>query len=80
MKKAYCVFCRAFGKLNHIVNNAGFTFDGMIHKINDKQWDLMLAVHQTAPFKIIRAAAKYLVSKGGKLYSQISSRRLIPFR
>ncbi|KAI9276033.1 hypothetical protein BY458DRAFT_506856 [Sporodiniella umbellata] len=56
---------KQFGKLNHIVNNAGFTFDGMIHKITDKQWDLMIAVHNTAPFKIIRAAAKYLRKKDG---------------
>ncbi|KAF7725726.1 hypothetical protein EC973_009444 [Apophysomyces ossiformis] len=57
---------KAFGKINHIVNNAGFTYDGMIHKISDKQWDLMLAVHNTAPFKIIRAAAKYLRKKDGE--------------
>ncbi|CEG65434.1 hypothetical protein CU097_012455 [Rhizopus azygosporus] len=56
---------KQFGKINHIVNNAGFTFDGMLHKITDKQWDLMLAVHNTAPFKIIRAAAKYLRKKDG---------------
>ncbi|RCH79231.1 hypothetical protein CU098_006348, partial [Rhizopus stolonifer] len=54
---------KAFGKINHIVNNAGFTYDGMLHKITDKQWDLMLAVHNTAPFKIIRAASKYLRKK-----------------
>ncbi|CAO3606691.1 unnamed protein product [Mucor hiemalis] len=57
---------KTFGKVNHIVNNAGFTFDGMLHKITDKQWDLMLAVHNTAPFKIIRAAAKYLRKKDGE--------------
>ncbi|CAO3699181.1 unnamed protein product [Rhizopus stolonifer] len=56
---------KQFGKINHIVNNAGFTFDGMLHKITDKQWDLMIAVHNTAPFKIIRAAAKYLRQKDG---------------
>lgn len=54
---------KQFGKINHIVNNAGFTYDGMIHKITDKQWDLMIAVHNTAPFKIIRAVAKYLRRK-----------------
>ncbi|KAG1220510.1 hypothetical protein G6F68_021181 [Rhizopus microsporus] len=37
----------------------------MLHKITDKQWDLMLAVHNTAPFKIVRAAAKYLRQKDG---------------
>ncbi|KAI8146175.1 hypothetical protein BJV82DRAFT_407828 [Fennellomyces sp. T-0311] len=57
---------KAFGKLNHIVNNAGFTYDGMAHKITDKQWETMLVVHQTAPFRIIRAAAKYLRKKDGE--------------
>ncbi|KAI8989451.1 hypothetical protein BDB01DRAFT_718382 [Pilobolus umbonatus] len=57
---------QAFGKINHIVNNAGFTYDGMIHKMTDKQWDIMLAVHNTAPFKILRAAAKYLRKKDGE--------------
>ncbi|KAI9250172.1 hypothetical protein BDA99DRAFT_523049 [Phascolomyces articulosus] len=57
---------KAFGKLNHIVNNAGFTYDGMAHKITDKQWETMLVVHQTAPFRILRAAAKYLRKKDGE--------------
>ncbi|CAO3614813.1 unnamed protein product [Cunninghamella echinulata] len=56
---------KAYGKINHIVNNAGFTFDAMLHKTTDKQWDLMLAVHNTAPFRIIRASAKYLRQKDG---------------
>ncbi|OJJ39188.1 hypothetical protein ASPWEDRAFT_106502 [Aspergillus wentii DTO 134E9] len=47
------------GKIHVIVNNAGFTWDGVIHKMTDKQWDTMLAVHNTAPFKLVRAAAPY---------------------
>ncbi|PLN79843.1 hypothetical protein BDW42DRAFT_201429 [Aspergillus taichungensis] len=47
------------GKIHIIVNNAGFTWDGVIHKMTDKQWDTMLAVHGTAPFKLVRAAAPY---------------------
>ncbi|OZJ03386.1 hypothetical protein BZG36_04482 [Bifiguratus adelaidae] len=54
-----------FGRLNHIVNNAGFTYDGMLHKTTDKQWDMMLTVHNTAPFRIIRAAAKHLRKQDG---------------
>jgi len=48
---------KAFGKLNILVNNAGYTWDGVIHKMSDKQWDAMIAVHNTAPFRLIRAAA-----------------------
>jgi hypothetical protein len=36
---------------------SGFTWDGMIHKITPKQWNAMLAVHCTAPFRLIQAAA-----------------------
>lgn len=42
-----------------IVNNAGFTWDAMIHKLTDAQWNAMMNIHITAPFKIIRAASPY---------------------
>jgi len=50
----------AYGKINVLVNNAGFTWDGMSHKMTDEQWDAVLAVHVTAPFRMIRAAAPYM--------------------
>ena len=50
----------AYGKINVLVNNAGFTWDGMIHKMKDKQWEAILAVHVHAPFRLIRAAAPYM--------------------
>jgi 3-oxoacyl-[acyl-carrier protein] reductase len=49
-----------FGGLDIIVNNAGYTWDGVIHKMSDEQWEAILAVHLTAPFRIIRAAADFL--------------------
>ena len=49
----------AFGKINVLVNNAGYTWDGMIHKMTDEQWQAMLDVHATAPFRMIRALASY---------------------
>lgn len=50
----------AFGKINIIVNNAGYTWDGVVHTMTDQQWDAMLKVHNTAPFRIVRAAAPYM--------------------
>lgn len=38
----------------------------MIHKITDKQWDTIIALHGTAPFKLIRAAAPYFRVKDGE--------------
>jgi 3-oxoacyl-[acyl-carrier protein] reductase len=49
----------AFGKINIIVNNAGYTWDGVVHTMTDQQWDAMLKVHNTAPFRIVRAAAPF---------------------
>lgn len=47
----------AFGTLDIIVNNAGYTNDGMIHKMSDEQWQSMLECHLTAPFRILREAS-----------------------
>lgn len=57
---------QTYGKINVIVNNAGFTYDGVIHKMSDKQWETMLICHNTAPFRIVRAAAPYLRKKDGQ--------------
>jgi 3-oxoacyl-[acyl-carrier protein] reductase len=50
----------AYGRIDIIVNNAGYTWDGTAHKMTDEQWQAMLDVHLTAPFRIIRAASAYL--------------------
>ncbi len=49
-----------FGGIDIIVNNAGYTWDGVIHKMTDKQWYAMLDVHTTAPFRILREAAGFI--------------------
>lgn len=54
------------GKIHIIVNNAGYTWDGVIHKMTDKQWDTIIALHCTAPFNLVRAAAPYFRVKDGE--------------
>ncbi|KAK3352810.1 hypothetical protein B0T25DRAFT_568065 [Lasiosphaeria hispida] len=54
------------GKIHIIVNNAGFTWDAVIHKMTDKQWDTIVALHGTAPFKLIREAVPYFRVKDGE--------------
>lgn len=48
----------AFGGVDVIVNNAGFTWDSVIQKMTDEQFQAVLDVHVTAPFRILRAAAE----------------------
>jgi 3-oxoacyl-[acyl-carrier protein] reductase len=45
-----------FGGVDIIVNNAGYTWDNVIQKMTDEQWDAILDVHLRAPFRILRAA------------------------
>ena len=50
----------AFGQIDIIVNNAGYTWDGPIHKMGDDQFQAMLDIHTVVPFRVLRAAAPHL--------------------
>ena len=50
----------AFDELDIIVNNAGYVWNGAMHNHSDEQWQAMLDVHATAPFRILRAFAPWL--------------------
>jgi len=50
----------SFGKLDIVVNNAGYTWDGPIHKMSDEQFQAMLDIHNVVPFRVLRAAAPHL--------------------
>ena len=50
----------AFGRLDIIVNNAGYTMDAPIHKMSDESFQRMLDIHTIVPFRVIRAAAPHL--------------------
>src|SRR5918996_1123255 len=49
-----------FGRLDIVVNNAGYTRDGVAHKMTDEQFQAMLDIHTVVPFRICRAAAPYM--------------------
>ena len=49
-----------FGQIDIIVNNAGYTWDGVAHKMTDEQFQAMLEIHTVVPFRVIRAAAPHL--------------------
>jgi 3-oxoacyl-[acyl-carrier protein] reductase len=49
-----------FGQLDIIVNNAGYTWDGVAHKMTDEQFQAMLDIHTVVPFRVVRAAAPHM--------------------
>ncbi|HXQ88905.1 MAG TPA: SDR family oxidoreductase [Solirubrobacterales bacterium] len=47
----------AFGAVDICVNNAGYTWDGVAHKMTDEQFQAMLDIHTIVPFRVARALA-----------------------
>src|SRR3989440_7170701 len=50
----------SFGRLDIVVNNAGYRMDAPIHKMSDEQFQRMLDIHNIVPFRVLRAAAPHL--------------------
>lgn len=68
----------AFGSVDIIVNNAGYTWDAMIGKMTDEQFDVIMDVHVKAPFRILRAASRVFIpdarqeaEEGRKVYRKV---------
>jgi 3-oxoacyl-[acyl-carrier protein] reductase len=50
----------AWGRLDIVVNNAGYTMDGVVHRLSDEAFQRMLDIHTIVPFRVLRAAAPHL--------------------
>jgi NAD(P)-dependent dehydrogenase (short-subunit alcohol dehydrogenase family) len=70
----------AFGGIDVLVNAAGIIGSGTIETTSDQAWDAMLAINATAPFRLMRAAAPHLVSRGGAVVnvSSVTGLRSFP--
>jgi 3-oxoacyl-[acyl-carrier protein] reductase len=70
----------SFGGLDIIVNNAGYTWDSVIQKMTDEQWDAILDVHLKAPFRILRAAQPIIsgfVKRAGASGEPVPCRKVV---
>jgi NAD(P)-dependent dehydrogenase (short-subunit alcohol dehydrogenase family) len=69
-----------FGGLDVLVNAAGIIAGGSIETTSDAEWDRMMAVNLTAPFRLMRAAAPHLrVRKGAVVnVSSVNGLRAFP--
>lgn len=68
----------AFGSIDIVVNNAGYTWDGVVHRMGDDQFQAMLDIHTVVPFRVARAlaphwreAAKQEAADGAEVFRKI---------
>ena len=62
-----------FGHVDVLVNNAGITRDGLLMRMDDSDWELVLKVNLTSAFIGTRAASKYMVRQRGGSIVNMSS-------
>ncbi|HEU4764388.1 MAG TPA: 3-oxoacyl-[acyl-carrier-protein] reductase, partial [Candidatus Eisenbacteria bacterium] len=53
----------AFGRADILVNNAGVTKDGLLLRMSDEDWDLVLGTNLKGAFRMIRAFARPMVKQ-----------------
>jgi len=63
----------AFGALDGLVNNAGITRDTLLVRMKDDDWDAVIGTNLTAPFKLLRAAAKVMMKARSGSVVNVSS-------
>jgi len=61
------------GHLDVLVNNAGVTRDGLLMRMDDADWELVLKVNLTSAFVGTRAAARYMVRQRSGCIINMSS-------
>ena len=62
-----------FGSLDILVNNAGITRDGLLIRMKDDQWDMVLEINLKSAFLCTRAAARpMLKQKSGRIINMAS--------
>lgn len=63
----------AFGKINILVNNAGWQAGAQFFDVTEEDWDRMMDINLKGPFLCTRAVAPHMIKIGGGSVINISS-------
>lgn len=64
---------KTFGRIDGVVNNAGFLRDAMFYKMSVKDWNDIIQVHLNGYFYVARAAANHFKEQGSGSYVHFTS-------
>ena len=62
-----------FGRIDILVNNAGITRDGLLMRMNEQQWDMVININLKSAFNFIHAVTPVMMKqKGGSIINMSS--------
>src|SRR5690606_11353068 len=64
---------KAFGRIDAVVNNAGFLRDAIFHKMSAKDWEDVIRVHLNGYYYVSKAAAPYFKEQGSGAFVHFTS-------
>jgi NAD(P)-dependent dehydrogenase (short-subunit alcohol dehydrogenase family) len=64
---------KAFGRIDAVVNNAGFLRDAIFHKMSMVDWQAVINVHLNGYFYVSKAAAPYFKDQGSGAFVHFTS-------
>lgn len=52
-----------FGRVDALINNAGITRDGLLMRMTEDQWDLVININLKSAFNLTKAVQKYMLKQ-----------------
>jgi 3-oxoacyl-[acyl-carrier protein] reductase len=62
-----------FGKIDHLINNAGITRDALLMRMKEDDWDAVIAVNLKGVFNFSKAVVRHMVSNRSGRIVNLSS-------
>ena len=62
-----------FGRIDAVINNAGFLRDSIFHRMTQADWDAVIGVHLSGYFSVSRAAAPHFKAQGSGAFVHFTS-------
>lgn len=73
VKKMFEAAQETFGSVDIVVNNAGITKDGLLMRMSDEDWDIVLDINLKGAFICTRACSRYMIRQKSGVIVNIAS-------